>query len=173
MTEEQTENTLVIVKPDGLKKSLTGNILTKLAEARFMIIGAKVLHVPRELAEKHYIHLKDKPFFNDLIEYIQGKPYGPDFERVMALVYKGPNAIKRIREIAGATNPEEADSVSIRGAFGRITTKGVFENVIHASSDTKDSEREIKLWFKPDEIVMEIYPTKIARTEAKDEKVWA
>ena len=173
MTEEHIENTLVIVKPDGLKKSLTGNILTKLAEARFMIIGAKVLHVSRDLAEKHYIHLKDKPFFNDLIDYIQGKPYGPDFERVMALVYKGPNAIKRIREIAGATNPEEADSVSIRGAFGRITTKGVFENVIHASSDTKDSEREIKLWFKPDEIVLDIYPTKIARREPNDERVWA
>lgn len=173
MTEEHIENTLVIVKPDGLKKSLTGNILTKLAEARFMIIGAKVLHVSPELAEKHYIHLKDKPFFKDLIDYIQGKPYGPDFERVMALVYKGPNAIKRIREIAGATNPEEADSVSIRGSFGRITTKGVFENVIHASSDPKDAEREIKLWFKPEEIVLDIYPTKTVRAEAKDERIWA
>jgi nucleoside-diphosphate kinase len=173
MTEEHIENTLVIVKPDGLKKSLTGNILTKLAEARFMIIGAKVLRVSRPLAEQHYQHLKDKPFFNDLIDYIQGKPYGPDFERVMALVYKGPNAIKRIREIAGATNPEEADSVSIRGAFGRITTKGVFENVIHASSDAKDSEREIKLWFKPDEVVADIYPVKKVRAEAHEETVWA
>ncbi|MBP9698732.1 MAG: nucleoside-diphosphate kinase [Elusimicrobia bacterium] len=167
------ENTLVIVKPDGLKKSLTGNILTKLAEARFMIIGAKVLRVSRPLAEQHYQHLKDKPFFKDLIDYIQGKPYGPDFERVMALVYKGPNAIKRIREIAGATNPEEADSVSIRGAFGRITTKGVFENVIHASSDAKDAEREIKLWFKPDEVVADIYPVKKVRVEAREETVWA
>lgn len=173
MTEEHIENTLVVVKPDGLKKSLTGNILTKLAEARFMIIGAKVLRVSRPLAEQHYQHLKDKPFFKDLIDYIQGKPYGPDFERVMALVYKGPNAIKRVREIAGATNPEEADSVSIRGAFGRITTKGVFENVIHASSDSKDAEREIKLWFRPDEIVLDIYPTKMARIEAKEERVWA
>lgn len=173
MTEEHIENTLVIVKPDGLKKSLTGNILTKLAEARFMIIGAKVLRVSRPLAEQHYQHLKDKPFFNDLIDYIQGKPYGPDFERVMALVYKGPNAIKRVREIAGATNPEEADSVSIRGAFGRITTKGVFENVIHASSDAKDSEREIKLWFKPDEVVGDIYPVKKVRAEAHEETVWA
>ncbi len=173
MTEEHIENTLVIVKPDGLKKSLTGNILTKLAEARFMIIGAKVLRVSRPLAEQHYQHLKDKPFFNDLIDYIQGKPYGPDFERVMALVYKGPNAIKRVREIAGATNPEEADSVSIRGAFGRITTKGVFENVIHASSDAKDSEREIKLWFKPDEVVGDIYPVKKVRADAHEETVWA
>jgi nucleoside-diphosphate kinase len=172
MTEENIEFTLVIVKPDGLKKSLTGNILTKLAEARFMIIGAKVVQVSRELAEKHYIHLKDKPFFKDLIDYIQGKPYGPEFERVMALVYKGPNAIKRVREIAGATNPEEADSVSIRGAFGRITTKGVFENVIHASSDTTDAEREIKLWFKPEEIVVSIYPSKKVKVEAKEELIW-
>ncbi|MBL8024396.1 MAG: nucleoside-diphosphate kinase [Elusimicrobia bacterium] len=172
MTEENIEYTLVIVKPDGLKKSLTGNILTKLAEARFMIIGAKVVQVSRELAEKHYIHLKDKPFFKDLIDYIQGKPYGPEFERVMALVYKGPNAIKRVREIAGATNPEEADSVSIRGAFGRITTKGVFENVIHASSDAADAEREIKLWFKPEEIVVSIYPSKKVKVEAKEELIW-
>lgn len=172
MTEENIQYTLVIVKPDGLKKSLTGNILTKLAEARFMIIGAKVVQVSRELAEKHYIHLKDKPFFKDLIDYIQGKPYGPEFERVMALVYKGPNAIKRVREIAGATNPEEADSVSIRGAFGRITTKGVFENVIHASSDAADAEREIKLWFKPEEIVVSIYPSKKVKVEAKEELIW-
>ncbi|TXH28994.1 MAG: nucleoside-diphosphate kinase [Elusimicrobia bacterium] len=169
----ETEVTLVIVKPDGLKKSLTGNILTKLAEARFMIVGAKVVRVSRALAEAHYQHLKEKPFFNDLIEYIQGKPYGPEFERVMALVYKGPNAIKKVREIAGATNPEEADSVSIRGSFGRITTKGVFENVIHASSDAKDAEREIKLWFKPEEIVTEIYPTKKANLAATEATVWA
>lgn len=169
----EAEVTLVIVKPDGLKKSLTGNILTKLAEARFMIVGAKVVRVSRELAEAHYQHLKEKPFFNDLIEYIQGKPYGPEFERVMALVYKGPNAIKKVREIAGATNPEEADSVSIRGSFGRITTKGVFENVIHASSDAKDAEREIKLWFKPEEIVAEIYPTKKATIASAESIVWA
>ncbi len=173
MADANIEHTLVIVKPDGLKKSLTGNILTKLAEARFMIIGAKVLHVSRELAEQHYQHLKDKPFFKDLIDYIQGKPYGPDFERVMALVYKGPNAINKVRQIAGATNPEEADSVSIRGAFGRITTKGVFENVIHASSDAKDAEREIKLWFRPEEIVTDIYPTKKVRVEAHETVVWA
>jgi len=173
MSNENVEYTLVIVKPDGLKKSLTGNILTKLAEARFMIIGAKVLRVPRELAEQHYRHLKDKPFFNDLIDYIQGKPYGPEFERVMALVYKGPKAIQRVREIAGATNPEEADSVSIRGSFGRITTKGVFENVIHASSDAVDAKREIQLWFKPEDVVGEIYPVKTVSATTKTETVWA
>ena len=115
----ETEVTLVIVKPDGLKKSLTGNILTKLAEARFMIVGAKVVRVSRELAEAHYQHLKEKPFFNDLIEYIQGKPYGPEFERVMALVYKGPNAIKKVREIAGATLPAREPAHRILKAGGQ------------------------------------------------------
>lgn len=167
------EFTLVIVKPDGIKKSLTGNILTKLAEARLRIIGAKVTAVPKELAEQHYQHLKDKPFFKDLIEYLQGKPYGPEYERVMALVYTGENAIQKVRQLAGATNPEEADSVSIRGAFGRITTKGVFENVIHASADAKDAEREIKLWFKPEEIVAPIYPSKTAQEKAHPVQVWA
>jgi nucleoside-diphosphate kinase len=170
---EDTQYTLVLIKPDGLKKSLTGNILTKLAEAKFVIVGTKVVRVSRELAEAHYRHLKDKPFFNDLVDYIQGKPYGPDYERVMALVYRGPNAIQKIREVTGATNPEEADPTSIRGAYGRITTKGVFENVIHASSDAKDAEREIKLWFGPEEIVGELFPIKKVNLPAREETVWA
>ena len=156
--KEDVREVLVLIKPDGLKKSLTGNILTKLSEARLVIIAAKIVKVSRELAEEHYKHLKDKPFFEDLILYIQGKHH--NCERVMALVYQGPDAIDLVRYIAGATNPEEADPTSIRGAYGRITTKGVYENVIHASSDPKEAEREIKLWFKPEEIVFPIYPAK-------------
>jgi nucleoside-diphosphate kinase len=167
------EYTLVIIKPDGIKKSLTGNILTKLAEARLTIIGAKVTEVSKTLAAEHYRHLKDKSFFNDLIEYIQGKPYGKDYERVMALVYKGTDAIARVRRIAGATNPEEADPVSIRGSYGRITTQGVFENVIHASSDATDAEREIKLWFKPEDIVGTIYPAEKGKAEPQAVLVWS
>jgi nucleoside-diphosphate kinase len=172
-TPTTTQNTLVLIKPDGLKKSLTGNILTKLAETRLIIIGARVLSVSKELGEAHYIHLKDKPFFPELIDYIQGKMYGEDYRRVMAMVYRGENAIKKVRDLAGATNPEEADSTSVRGAYGRITTKGVFENVIHASSSTEDAEREIKLWFKPEEIVGAIYPTKVITKDKIQEKVWA
>src|SRR5260370_24889259 len=70
------QHTLILIKPDGLKKSLTGNILTKLAETRLIIIGAKVVSVSRELAEAHYTHLKDKPFFPELIRYIRGEYYG-------------------------------------------------------------------------------------------------
>ena len=83
--KEDVRETLVLIKPDGLKKSLTGNILTKLSEARLVIIAAKIVKVSRELAEEHYKHLKDKPFFHDLILYIQGKYH--NCERVMALVY--------------------------------------------------------------------------------------
>src|ERR1043166_9549895 len=100
----QTQNTLIIIKPDGLKKSLTGNILTKLSETRLIIVGAKVVSVSRSLAEAHYQHLKEKPFFDELVRYIQGEFYGPEYRRVMAMVYRGENAIKKVRDIAGATN---------------------------------------------------------------------
>ena len=154
------QQTLVLIKPDGLKKSLTGNILTKLSEARLVIIGAKMVKVSDQLAQKHYFQLKDKPFFPELVSYLQGKLH--DCERVMALVYQGEDAILKVREIAGATNPEEADPTSIRGAYGRITTKGVYENVIHSSSSPDEAKREIMLWFAPNEIVVPLYPSKPA-----------
>jgi len=75
--------------------------------------------------------------------------------------------------LAGATNPEEASPVSIRGQYGRITTRGIYENVIHASSDEKDAEREIKLWFEPDEIIIDIYPSKEAVLNNVKKRVWA
>jgi nucleoside-diphosphate kinase len=170
---KNVQQLLVLIKPDGLIKSLTGNILTKLSEAKLVIIGAKVVHVRRELAEEHYRHLKTKPFFNELVEYIQGKIHGEPYNRVLAFVYRGEDAINRLRKIAGATNPEEADPVSIRGAYGRITTKGVYENVIHCSSDPEEAEREVKLWFEPKEIVEDIYPTKEVITEKEKKIIWA
>ncbi len=151
------EATLVIVKPDGLKKSLTGNILSRLSETKLKIIGAKIVNVTKNLAYEHYQHLKDKPFFPELIKYITGELHGEN--RVMALIYWGEDAIGKIRNIAGATNPEEADPVSIRGAYGRILTTGLFENVVHASSSDEEAEREIKLWFSPEEVTYNLYLT--------------
>lgn len=168
----ELQSTLVLIKPDGLVKSLTGNILTRLSEAHLRIVGCKMVQVSRGLAEEHYSELKDAPFFPDLLEYIQGKIYGPEYERVMALVYRGHGAIHKVRALAGATNPEEAETTTIRGAYGRITTKGVFENVIHASADPENAEREIKLWFTPAEITESLYKTRLAPSEAKDELVW-
>ena len=86
---------LILIKPDGLKKSLTGNILTRLSETKLEIIAAKMVRVSQELACEHYKHLKGKPFFNDLIKYLQGELH--DRKKVMALVYWGPEAIKKCR----------------------------------------------------------------------------
>lgn len=152
------EATLVLIKPDGLKKSLTGNILTRLSETKLEIAAAKILRVSRALAEAHYVHLKNKPFFPDLIKYIQGKLH--DRRKVMALVYWGEKAISKCRQLVGTTNPEEAESTTIRGAYGRITTSGLYENVIHVSANRADAKREIKLWFQPEEIIVNLYPTK-------------
>ncbi|MCX5667537.1 MAG: nucleoside-diphosphate kinase [Candidatus Omnitrophica bacterium] len=161
--------TLVLIKPDGLKKSLTGNILTRLSETKLDIVGARIVKVSRELAQKHYVMLKDKPFFEDLLKYLMGEYHK---KKVMALVYYGEDAIQKVRNICGATNPEEADPVSIRGAYGRITTKGVYENAIHASANPEEAEREIKLWFAPDEIISELYPAKVAKKNV-EARVWA
>ncbi|HPI24050.1 MAG TPA: nucleoside-diphosphate kinase [Spirochaetota bacterium] len=165
------EQTLVLIKPDGLIKSLTGNILSRLSKTRLVIIASKVVRVSRELAEQHYEHLKNEPFFEELVEYIIGDVHNT--HRVMALVYQGDDAIKKVRDIVGHTNPEKANPVSIRGAYGRITTTGVFENVVHASSSPEDAEKEIKLWFQADEVVGDIYPVKDAVLKEVRQKVWA
>lgn len=162
---------LILIKPDGLKKSLTGNILTRLSETKLEIVAAKMVRVSKELAEEHYKHLKDKPFFADLIKYLQGELH--DRKKVMALVYWGKDAIKKCRELAGATNPEEAESTSIRGSYGRITTSGVYENVIHVSSNESEAEREIKLWFGPEEIIVDLYPAKETKIKEVQQNVWS
>ncbi|OIO72332.1 MAG: hypothetical protein AUJ85_10310 [Elusimicrobia bacterium CG1_02_37_114] len=169
---KKKQHTLVVVKPDGLKKSLTGNILTRLSETKLRIIGSKVVKVSKELAERHYAHLKNHPYFDEIIKYLQGEPYGKEYRRVLAFVYEGEGAIEKVRQLAGKTNPEEADPTSIRGQYGRITTKGTYENVIHCSANEEESEKEIKLWFEPDEIVEEIFPTE--EVEIKDSKklIW-
>lgn len=162
---------LILIKPDGLKKSLTGNILTRLSETRLEIVAAKMVRVSKDLAEEHYKHLQDKPFFSDLIKYLRGELH--DRKKVMAMVYWGTDAIKKCRELAGATNPEEAEPTSIRGSYGRITTSGVYENVIHVSSNQEEAEREIKLWFYPDDIIVDLYPSKEISAKECKRKVWA
>ena len=165
------QQTLVLIKPDGLIRSLTGNILSRLSETKLEIVAAKMRRVSKELAEEHYQQLKDKPFYPELIQYLQGELH--DRRKVMALVYWGKDAIEKVREIAGATNPEEATPTSIRGSFGRIRSSGLFENVIHASSSEAEAEREIKLWFDPDEIIVDLYPTKKVTPPQVKVRQWA
>jgi nucleoside-diphosphate kinase len=175
-----TEQCLIIIKPDGLVKSLTGNIISVLSETKLKIVGARILKVSRELAEKHYSKLKERQskkhgekrgaeIFENTVNYIMGK-YHTD--RVMVLVYQGEDAIAKIRELVGKTNPEEADAVSIRGKYGRINSKtGVFENVVHASDTLEDAEKEIKLWFTPDQLSDLIYPVTTETAEV-ERTIW-
>ena len=165
------QQTLILIKPDGLVKSLTGNILTRLSETKLEIIAAKIIRVSPELAKVHYQQLKNKPFFDELITYLQGQLH--DRRKVMAMVYWGDDAINKVRALAGATNPEEAEPTSIRGAYGRINSKGVYENVIHASANELEAEREIKLWFEPDEIILDAYETRTITVDKHKKRVWA
>lgn len=166
------ESCLILIKPDGLVKSITGNIINELSFAKLKIIGAKVVSVKRDLAEQHYAHLKEnKPhIFEEVLKYITGEFHT---NRVLALIYNGENAIEKIREIVGSTNPEEADPTTIRGRYGRINSKNqVMENCIHASDSPENAEKEIKLWFSPNEVVMDLYPTKTEKVE-EDQSFWA
>ena len=148
-----TEQTLILIKPDGAARRLTGLTIDRLDASGLQMVAARMVSVTEKLARAHYASLSDKPFFENLIKYIRGEFHNLADHRVLAMVYRGENAIKKVREIAGATNPEQAAAGTIRGSFGRITTAGQFENVIHASSDPGDAERECKLWFKPEEIL--------------------
>ncbi len=172
VNDNKVQTTLVLIKPDGIKKSLTGNILTRLSETKLRIIGAKVVQVSPELAREHYKHLKDKPFFEDVVKYLCGYNYGEDYQRVLAMVYSGEDAIQKVRKLAGETNPETADPTSIRGQYGRITSKGWFENVIHCSAIPEEAEQEIKLWFRPDELTSEAPYPAIEKEITRKEKVW-
>ncbi len=143
--------TLVLIKPDAVQKRLTGLVLARLEDAQLQLIGAKVIRVSRALAEEHYKALREKPFFQELLQHLCGDLHGG--APVLALVYAGPEAILKVRKLAGATNPDHADPTTIRGAFGRNTLEGVMENVLHASSDDREAAREIALWFRPEELI--------------------
>lgn len=147
------EQTLILIKPDGWKRGLTGLVIDRLDNSGLELVGAKVVSVSESLAKEHYKDLADKPFFPNLIRYIRGEFHDLKRQQVLALVYRGEGAIAQVRKIAGATNPEQADPHSIRGSFGRVTTQGQFENVLHASGNAADAEREVKLWFKADELL--------------------
>lgn len=164
------EPALVIIKPDGISKQIVGHVFSKFSQTRLDIIGLRVMKVTRGLAEKHYMHLRGKPFFEEIVTYLSGGYHKEN--KLIAIIYYGADAIKKCRAVAGATNPEEACGGTIRGSYGRITTEGLFENVVHVSSDRKEAEREIKLWFNPDDILVKLYPVRTIIAGSKKERVW-
>lgn len=145
------QRVLVLVKPDGVRRCIAGDVLNIFMNNGVKLIAMKLVKVDALLAKKHYALLKDKFFFKEIVSYLQGALH--DKAPVVAMVYEGENVIARCRAITGATNPEEALPQTIRGKYGRITTKGVYENVVHVSSDQAQAAREIKLWFKSTEIL--------------------
>jgi len=145
--------TLVIMKPDAIKRGLMGAALSRLEPLKLQIIGVKVMAVSQQLAEEHYQHIRQKPFFRETVDHLRGAIHG--VPHVLAFVFWGPDAIERVRQVTGATNPEKADPQTIRGALGRNLSTGLMENVIHASSDPAEAEREIRLWFTTDELLLD------------------
>ncbi|TDA27795.1 MAG: nucleoside-diphosphate kinase [Archaeoglobi archaeon] len=136
------ERTFVMVKPDGVQRGLVGEIISRLERKGLKIVAIKMLKIPMEMAEKHYEEHKNKPFFSSLISYITSGP-------VVAMVVEGKNAVKVVRKLVGATNPAEAEPGTIRGDFGLDLGR----NVVHASDSIISAEREIRLFFKDDEIL--------------------
>ncbi len=131
-----------MIKPDAVQRGLIGEIISRLERKGLKIVAMKMLNVSRELAERHYAEHREKPFFESLVDYITSAP-------VVAMVVEGKNAVKVVRTLVGATNPQEALPGTIRGDFGM----DIGRNVIHASDSLESAEREISLFFKPEEIV--------------------
>lgn len=154
------ERTLVLIKPDGMQRHLAGLAIDRLENTHMELVGAKIATVTDKLAREHYALLegkgpfKDKKLFEHLINFIKGEYHGDPKHRVLALVYQGEGAVQNIRTAVGATNPEDASPDTIRGAFGRICHKhGYYENVVHASGNVEEADREIGIWFRPEEMI--------------------
>ena len=130
------EQTLVIVKPDGVRRGLIGEILGRLERKGLRLEELRLFTIDRALAEEHYGEHREKPFFGELVEFITGGP-------VVAAKVTGPGAIAVVRAMMGPTNPAEAPSGTIRGDYGTIVT----ENLVHGSDSPESAERELKLFF--------------------------
>ena len=135
------ERTFVAIKPDGVKRGLIGKILERFEDKGFKIVGMKLLQVTPELAAKHYEEHYGKSFYNRLIHYITSGP-------IVAMVVEGYEAIESVRHIVGATDPMKADVGTIRADFAQVMEY----NIIHASDSPASAQREISLYFKPEEI---------------------
>jgi len=136
------ERTFLAIKPDAVQRGLIGEVISRLERKGFKLAGMKFMLVTPELAKKHYGEHEGKPFFNGLIDYITSAP-------IVAMVWEGKEVVAAMRKIMGATNPASSDVGTIRGDLGIDLGR----NVIHGSDSTESAQREISLFFKPDELV--------------------
>ncbi len=133
------EQTFLMVKPDGVERQVVGDIVDRFERRGFVMKGAKLMVISKDLAEKHYAEHAERPFFGELVDFITSGP-------VFAMVWEGENVIKLARTMIGATKPEESNPGTIRGDYA--TT--VSHNIIHGSDSLASAEREIALFFGED-----------------------
>ena len=135
------ERTFIAIKPDAVKRGLIGRIISKIEDKGYKIVAMKMLQVSEALAAKHYEEHQGKSFYQPLINFITSGP-------IIAMVLQGENAIEGVRKFMGKTNPDEAEVGSIRGDFAQVKRF----NAMHGSDSKESAEREINLYFKPEEI---------------------
>lgn len=136
------ERTLILVKPDGVQRSLIGEIVGRFERRGLKLVGMKFIQMSRQLAEDHYGVHKERPFYHSLVEYITSGP-------VVAMVWEGNSAIAAARSTMGATNPVAAAPGTIRGDFGME----IGRNLVHGSDSPENAVKEVNLFFAPDELV--------------------
>lgn len=136
-----TEQTLILIKPDGVQRQLVGRIIDRYETRGLKIVGLKLVRVDRALAEAHYAVHRERPFFGELVDFIISSP-------LVAIALEGPNAVAICRAINGATRPHEAAPGSIRGDFALDTGK----NLVHASDSVENARAELALWFAAGEL---------------------
>jgi nucleoside-diphosphate kinase len=136
------ERSLILIKPDAVKRSLAGEILARIEGRGFTLRAGKLIVVDRELAEQHYAEHAEKPFFGELVTFITSSP-------TLALVVEGEGAIATLRKTIGATNPADAEPGSIRGDLA----SSMPDNLVHGSDSPESARREVALWFSDDELV--------------------
>jgi nucleoside-diphosphate kinase len=130
------QQTLILVKPDGVKRRLVGEVIRRIEAKGFEIRELRMATIEESLAKKHYAEHVDKPFFDELVSFITSGP-------LVAMVVEGEEAVAGMRQIMGATNPIEAVPGSIRGDFATVIT----ENIVHGSDSPESAEREVNLFF--------------------------
>lgn len=137
-----TERTFIMIKPDGVHRGLVGEIVKRFEQKGFKLVAMKFMQASKEHLEKHYADLSKKPFFAGLVAYMASGP-------VVAMVWEGLNAVKTGRVMLGETNPADSKPGTIRGDF----CVQVGRNICHGSDAVESAEKEIALWFKPEELV--------------------
>lgn len=135
------ERTYIMVKPDGVQRRLSGEIIRRFENRGLKLVGLKLVTPSRETAEKHYEVHKERPFYGELVDFVTSGP-------VVAMVWEGPDAVKLGRQMIGATKPVDAVPGTIRGDY----TCDMMSNLIHGSDAPETAAAEISLWFKPEEL---------------------